>query len=287
MARVMPHPFVKWAGGKARVSGRILPLLPDAIGTYYEPFLGGGAIFFELARAGRFKRAVLSDANPELVNCWRVLKKDVDGLVKELKDPKYVYDRDSYMEIRSLCISDLSEVERAARTIYLNKTGFNGLYRVNGDGDFNVPFGKYSDPTICDEQNLRAVSRALKKASVVRKDFKIAAAAGPGDAVYFDPPYIPVSGTSGFTSYTKGGFGLKEHERLTTLFKSLAQKGVRCVLSNSAAADAERLYAGHDQVRFMGTRSVGGPADFRKPAGEMIVSAGPRVFSLSELRTSE
>lgn len=277
MAKKPPYPFLKWAGGKARVAGRILARLPDRIGTYYEPFLGGGAIFLELARAGRLSKAVLSDWNPDLINCWQMVREDVDGLVKELRKKKYKYEKESYLKIRAADPATLSHVESAARFVYLNKTCFNGLYRVNGKGEFNVPFGRYDDPLICDETNLRAVSDVLKEVDVRCQDFEeVVESAQPGDAVYLDPPYLPVSDTSKFTSYTESGFSLEDHERLANVFEKLGRRAVRCVLSNSVAKDAKRLYADYDSDLFVGTRSIGGPAEFRKPAGEMIVFHGPR-----------
>jgi DNA adenine methylase len=277
MAKTPPYPFVKWAGGKARVAPHVLRRLPDKISTYYEPMIGGGAVFFELARAKRFEKAVIADKNPELVNAWQVVKADVDGLVEELSDKKkYRYEKSTYLKIRAVP-GKLSKVELAARFIYLNRTCFNGLYRLNLKGEFNVPFGKYDDPVICDEKNLRAVSELLKKVRVTLQDFsKVAEEAEEGDAVYFDPPYIPVSDTSKFTSYTADGFAMADHVRLAEVFEKLGDRGVRVVLSNSAAKEAVELYEGFDIDWITGTRSVGGPADYRKSVKEMVVFHGSR-----------
>ena len=284
MAKKPPHPFVKWAGGKTRVAPHVLRRLPEKIGTYYEPMVGGGAIFFELARAGRFEKAVLADLNPELVTAWTVMRDDVDGLIKELKKARYQYDKERFEALRAIDRTEggmaaLSDVERAARFICLNKTCFNGLYRVNKDGQFNVPFGRYKDPIVCSTVNFRAVSKVLQGCEILLADFeKAVKGAGRGDAVYFDPPYLPVSETSNFTGYTEGGFGLEDHERLATTFARLARKGVRVVLSNSAADDAKRLYEQYDVDWITGGRSVGGPADYRKKAvDEMVAFSGPRV----------
>jgi len=277
MAKTPPYPFLKWAGGKGRVASRILARLPESINTYYEPFLGGGAIFFELAKEKRFKRAVLSDMNPALINCWQVIQANVESLIRELQKSQYKYEKKTYLKIRAADISTFSDVQKAARTIYLNKTCFNGLYRVNSQGNFNVPFGKYSNPTICDESNLTAVSQALKGVEIKICEFNVAEKAKIGDAVYFDPPYLPISATSKFTAYTELGFGLEDHEKLAGLFQHIGKKGVRCVLSNSAAKKAIELYSDFDMDKFIGTRSVGGPVDFRKPAGEIIVFNGPKT----------
>ena len=284
MAKKPPHPFIKWAGGKTRVAPHVLRRLPEKTGTYYEPMVGGGAIFLELARSGRFEKAVIADLNPELIVAWTVMRDDVEKLIKELKKAKYQHDKDRYEAMRALDrteagLSALEDVERAARFIYLNKTCFNGLYRVNQAGQFNVPFGKYKDPVICDPVNFRAVSKVVQGCEILMADFEEASkGAGRGDAVYFDPPYIPISKTSSFTGYTKGGFDLGEHGRLAKVFGRLAKKGARVVLSNSSAKEAEGLYAQYDVDWITDSRSVGGPADYRKKAVKEIVAfSGPRV----------
>src|SRR5512135_1062682 len=161
--RTVPYPFLKWAGGKGRMIGHILPRMPLKIATYYEPFIGGGAVFFELARQKRFQHAVIGDCNEELINTYRTIKHNVGALVKELKTGNYKYDRDNYYKTRALSPANLSDLERAARFIYLMRTCFNGLYRVNSrNGAFNTPFGKYKNPTICDEPNLLAISATLQ-----------------------------------------------------------------------------------------------------------------------------
>jgi DNA adenine methylase len=283
MEKSVPKPFMKWAGGKSKLVQRITARLPAYMPTYHEPFLGGGATLFELARQGRFKKAIVSDANPELVALWTVVQRNVDGLIRELSDrKKYAYSKDRYLEIRGYANSDMSDIQAAARTLYLNKTCFNGLYRVNRLGEFNVPFGRYVNPTICDEAGLRSASRALANVTILNKDFEKACKdARPGDGVYFDPPYIPASFTSKFTSYTASGFRIDEHERLASLFGTLARSGVRVVLSNSMTKDTLRLYGKYDRDEILGSRNVGGPASYRNPAKEVIVFAGP--LSTSEV----
>lgn len=271
-SRTLPYPFLKWAGGKARMIERIVSRLPDRIGTYYEPFVGGGAVFFELAREKRFKKAVIADLNADLMNCYKVVKSDVDGLINELRKKKYVYDKKAYLKIRALDVKSLSPIERAARLIYLNRTCFNGLYRVNSNGQFNVPFGSYVSPVILDEPALRAASAALRNVRVLCADFeKALSGIKPGDAAYLDPPYLPVSATSNFTEYNEGGFGADDHRRLARKFVELWEAGIPVVLSNSAAPLAMSLYDGFERIELMGSRSVGGPAEYRKPAKEIIV----------------
>lgn len=252
--------------------GRIVSRLPNKIETYYEPFVGGGAVFFELAREKRFKKAVIADLNIDLVNCYKVVKYDVDELVDELRNRKYVYDKAVYLEIRALNAWTLAPVKRAARFIYLNKTCFNGLYRVNSNGRFNVPFGSYKRPVILDEPALRAASSVLKNVRIVRADFERAmAGVRPGDAVYLDPPYLPVSKTSNFTGYNEHGFGVDDHRRLATKFRELWGAGIQVVLSNSSSPLTISMYDGFERIELMGSRSIGGPAEYRKPAGEIIV----------------
>jgi DNA adenine methylase len=281
--RAYPYSFVKWVGGKSKMARHILERLPLHFNRYFEPFLGGGAVFFELSRQKRFKRASLGDMNPELMNAFRTVQDDVSGLIRELHmDCKYIYNKKTYLKIRAQDTKDWTPVARAARFIYLNKTCFNGLYRVNGSGKFNVPFGTYKDPVICDEPNLRAVSKALKNVKLIEKRFEwVLQLAKPGDAVYFDPPYLPISETSKFTGYTEGGFGLVDHTFLSCVFDELANRGVAVVLSNSTAA--RELYKKHEIVDLVGGRSVGGPAEYRKPVKEIMVVANCRpVISLEE-----
>jgi DNA adenine methylase len=272
MARVLPYPFLKWPGGKSRMIGRIVSHLPDHIATYYEPFLGGGAVFFEMAREKRFVKAVLSDLNPELMNCYRVVKEDVDDLLKALRRPEYVYAKEAYLKVRAVKPSEIGPVERAARFVYLNRTCFNGLYRENLDGEFNVPFGRYENPVIVDEPALRAASEALQSATLACCGFESAlSGAVPGDAAYLDPPYLPISKTSSFTAYNKGGFGEEGHRRLASEFTRLWRAGIPVVLSNSSAPLALELYKGFETLKLTGSRSVGGPASYRKPVKEIIV----------------
>lgn len=279
--RETPYPVVKWAGGKTRVMGHIVSRLPEKIDRYFEPFLGGGALFLELSRQKRFGRAVVGDENPELMNAYKVIRTSVRDLVAELRNGGYEYDKTRYLEVRALDALSLDPVPRAARFIYLNKTCFNGLYRVNGEGRFNVPFGKYKAPVICDEENLLAVSKAMKKARIVEDDFEHQVqGAKAGDFVYFDPPYLPISDTSSFTSYTKGGFSLGDHVRLSLLFRELAQKGVSVILSNSEHPTVRRLYGDFEMVTITGPRTVGGPAEFRKSVSEVLVMANVPLPSL-------
>lgn len=267
-------PFLKWAGGKRQLVPRLLDLAPARIDTYYEPFMGGAALFFALATRGRFARAVLSDTNEELVGCYRAIQEDVDAVIAALRSPKYRNNATHYYRVRDRDVSKMSGPERAARIIFLNRCGYNGLYRVNSKGLFNVPFGRYRNPLICDEERLRAVARALRKTKVkiLRADFQEALAkAGPADFVYLDPPYVPVSRTSSFTAYAAGSFGVREQERLAEALRELGRRKVAALLSNSQCAETERLYHGLDSEVVQVRRAINSDARRRGPVGEILV----------------
>jgi len=267
-AGVKPKPFVKWAGGKRQILKHLLFYAPKEFNRYFEPFVGGGALFFELSP----KRAVISDLNAELINAYRVIKNQVEDLIESLK--KHKNDEEYYYRIRSLKPAELSPVERASRFIYLNKTCFNGLYRENSKGEFNVPFGKYKRPKICDEENLRAVSEFLNSVEVeilnadYRETCKLAEA---GDFVYLDPPYIPVSKTSGFTSYTGSGFGEEDHRKLAEVFKELSEKGCFVMLSNADHPLIRELYRGFKLVEITTNRAINCKGGRRKGSGKELL----------------
>ena len=242
----MAKPFLKWAGGKTALLSQLLDAAPKQINTYYEPFLGGGALFFALQAEGRFKRAVLSDSNKELINAYIQARDSVDALIRALQVHQRKYraadDRaDYYYTIRSKRLT--CSLGGAANLIFLNKTCYNGLYRVNSKGNFNVPHGRYQNPTICDEPNLRAVSAALQGVDLRVADFAAAPRmAAAGDFVYFDPPYVPLSKTAHFTAYTAKDFGMVEQQRLADTAALLAQQGASVALSNSAHPDVAAMY---------------------------------------------
>jgi DNA adenine methylase len=228
--------------------------------------LGGGALFFSL----RPPSGVLSDVNREIVDCYTAVRDDVAGLVVALRDHRY--DSKHYYAVRAADPAKLPLVERAARTIFLNKTGFNGLYRVNRAGKFNVPFGRYAKPAICDEANLRACSAALANVELVAADFERAAArASAGDFVYFDPPYVPLSRTAAFTAYAPGGFDLDAQARLAAFFGKLAGRGVAVLLSNSDVPEIRKLYARYRMDSIEATRVINCKATRRGPVRELLV----------------
>jgi len=265
------RPVLKWAGGKSRSLPRILAELPERINTYYEPFVGGAAVFFALASQGRFRRAVLGDRNAALIEVYRALKKSPESVITALG--QYRYDRDEYYRVRALDPSSLDPFERAARTIFLNKTGYNGLYRVNSRGQFNVPFGRYKNPKFCDPDNLHVAARTLERVKLEVGDFEtVCQEASRGDAVYFDPPYHPLSKTASFTAYYKDEFGKDEHERLSRLFGRLAQRGVAVVLSNSDTPFTRRLFGGFRLSKVGVTRPINSKASARGTVSEILVT---------------
>jgi len=273
--RKPPRPFVKWAGGKARLLKQLTKHLPKNFNTYYEPFLGGGALFFHLVETHHQFSAVLSDVNEELINTYRVVRNRVEDLIMELQDHKARYKErpeEYYYEIRAKKFPD--DVMRAARLIFLNKTCYNGLYRVNREGEFNVPFGTHKDPRICDSSNLRAASQALRlsKAELVAADyFEATKEADKDDFVYFDPPYQPSSSTAHFTSYTESGFPLEEQERLRDWFQELDNRGCRIVLSNSDTKEIADLYKQYYIQRAQVPRTIGCRVERRKGCRELII----------------
>lgn len=271
--RVSAGPILKWAGGKSQLLPVILPRLPERLRTYFEPFVGGGAVFFALSEARRFERAVISDRNPELVNLYRVVRDDVSSLADALAphaakatSPEWFY------KVRALRPEALSPVERAARLLFLNRTCFNGLYRVNRKGEFNVPFGRYRSPRVLDRARLEAASRALRGVEIRCADFEeVASEAGPGDAVYFDPPYAPVSSTASFTSYHEDAFGPDAQVRLVDVYRRCCERGAVAVLSNSDCALTRQLYAPFEVEVVRASRAINSAPDRRGAVNELLV----------------
>lgn len=274
-----PKPFVKWVGGKRQLlkQFREMDLYPprdfDPLNsTYFEPFVGGGAVFFDLLP----QKAVLSDLNRELSTTYNVIKNQIDELINLLK--KHKYEKEYYLKIRAKKIQKLSDLEIASRFIYLNRTCFNGMYRVNRGGGFNVPFGKYSNPTICDEDNLRKVSSALKNIKIENEDYKkVLGKAKKGDFIYFDPPYYPVSKTASFTSYTKEDFLDKEQIELRDTFLMLTKRGCFVMLSNSDTPFINKIYKeiekdGVKITKVRAGRSINSKGSKRGKINEVLVT---------------
>jgi DNA adenine methylase len=261
-------PFLKWAGGKRKLLPHILPLIPKAHGTYFEPFVGGGALFFHLAP----KRAVLADQNARLVATYRGVQGSVDWVISLLS--RYPHTKEFFEGMRKKKIDTHPDAEIAAWLIYLNKTAFNGLYRVNSKNVFNVPFGDYVRPNVCDEKTLRAAADALAHAKILHADFEEATRdAKKGDVAYFDPPYVPLSASSSFTSYTSEGFDAAAQTRLRDWAKKLKKRGVRVILSNSSAEAVRELYAdGFEIVEIDAARAINSKGAGRGKIKELLIT---------------
>ncbi len=232
--KISCRPFIKWVGGKTQLLPQLLERCPDRFKRYHEPFIGGGAFYFALQP----KRGWISDINAELINVYEVVRDNPKALIQELK--KHRYEKDYFYAVRNIDRTEkyktLSPVARGARLIFLNRCCFNGLYRVNSQGQFNTPFGRYRDPKIVDVPNLMACSVALAETTIKNESFlSVESRAKSGDFVYFDPPYVPLSSTANFTSYSDGGFDEQMQVELVELCKRLDKKGVQFMLSNSSA----------------------------------------------------
>ncbi len=266
-------PFLKWAGGKTQLLQKFEEHFPCGFNKYIEPFVGGGAVFFHLFNTARLScdnKAILIDLNTDLINCYRVIKRHVNELVRVLQDEKYENDSDCYYAIRAERPTD--RIQRAARIIYLNKTCFNGLYRVNSRGGFNVPFGRYKNPNLCDENNLRAVSESLRNIRIKRGNFgKCLEFAEANDFIYFDPPYHPLSETSNFTSYTQNSFDENDQRKLYEVFDELSERGCRVMLSNSNTEFIKELYDKYNVNRVFAKRSINSKSSGRGNVTELVI----------------
>lgn len=266
-AEQVRRPFLKWAGGKRQLLPELLRHVPERFPRYYEPFVGGGALFFSL----RPPKAMLADVNERLIRTYRGVRDHVDDVIDLLRG--YPHTEKFFYKLREVDIDTRTDAEVAAWFIYLNKTGFNGLYRVNRRNIFNVPFGRYENPAICDEVTLRACSKALANAELLIADFEsVVTKSRRGDFVYFDPPYVPLSITSSFTSYTSGGFGSDEQTRLRDVALKLKKRGVSVLLSNSSAKSVRDLYKkGFEIIEVSATRLVNSKASGRGAITELVI----------------
>lgn len=264
------YPIVKWVGGKRQLMFELIKNVPQNFKRYYEPFIGGGALFFELQP----QNAYISDMNEELINLYSVVRDNVYELIHDLY--KHEISKEYFLEIRNLDRTEkyknLSNVERASRFIYLNRTCFNGMYRVNSKGEFNVPFGNYKNPRIVDESNLLNCSELLKKTEIKCADFsEILNFVQKGDFIYFDPPYVPLSETSSFTSYTKDGFDIDMQFKLREVCDELNSMGVKFMLSNSDTKLVNELYANYEIKKVFASRQINANADGRGKITEVLV----------------
>ncbi|HGQ6523837.1 TPA: DNA adenine methylase [Streptococcus pneumoniae] len=273
--KVTLQPFTKWTGGKRQLLPVIRELMPKTYNRYFEPFVGGGALFFDLAP----KDAVINDFNAELINCYQQIKDNPQELIEILKVHQEYNSKEYYLDLRSADrderIDMMSEVQRAARILYMLRVNFNGLYRVNSKNQFNVPYGRYKNPKIVDEELISAISVYINNNQLEIKvgDFEKAIVdVRTGDFVYFDPPYIPLSKTSAFTSYTHEGFSFADQVRLRDAFKRLSDTGAYVMLSNSSSALVEELYKDFNIHYVEATRTNGAKSSSRGKISEIIVT---------------
>ena len=260
------YPIVKWVGGKRQLMFELLKNMPENYNRYFEPFIGGGALFFELQPQNGY----ISDMNEELINLYSVVRDDVYELIEDLG--KHEVSKEYFLEIRNIDrtekYAELSSIERASRFIYLNRTCFNGMYRVNSQGQFNVPFGNYKNPRIVDAENLINCSKLLKNTEIYCADFsEILNKVQKGDFVYFDPPYVPLNETSSFTSYTKDGFDLDMQFKLD----ELDSKGVMFMLSNSDTKLVNELYSNYEIKKVFASRAINANPNGRGKITEVLV----------------
>lgn len=270
---VLAAPILKWVGGKRQLMDEIRQLVPKSYTTYYEPFIGGGAVLFELQP----NKAVINDVNGELINLYNTIKDDVELLIEDLK--KHENTSEYFYKIRELdrnreAYDILTNVEKASRIVYLNKTCFNGLFRVNKAGEFNSPFGKYKNPNIVDEVTLRAVSKYFNRANIkiMNNDFEeCLKGIRKGSFVYLDPPYDPVSSSANFTGYDKGGFNREEQIRLKKMCDKLDKRGVKFLLSNSSTEFIKDLYKEYDIKIVKAKRAINSNGNSRGEVDEVLV----------------
>jgi DNA adenine methylase len=275
------RPFLKWAGGKTQLLPELLKRVPAKFTAYYEPFIGGGALFFAL----KPQTAIISDANAELIATYQAIQRNVSGVIRELETLFANHSEEQFYAVRKEGISADALSRTAARMIYLNKTCFNGLYRVNKKGEFNVSSGKYAQAPACDIDNLRACAAALRVpmpgsrdhlgVTVGNRDFREVLADVPaGSFVYLDPPYVPVSKTANFTSFTPGKFGDVDHAELADMMVSLKSKGVHVLLSGSANEVSVKLYVerGLTVEHVSARRAISCKGNGRGAVGEILVS---------------
>ncbi|MEH2005242.1 DNA adenine methylase [Nostoc sp.] len=264
-----PRPFLKWAGGKSRLIQQYIPYFPKSYKNYYEPFLGGGAVFFYLQPSA----AILTDINGELINTYCCVRDHVEELICLLKEHKIRHDKDYYYSVRNNFGG--TDIEKAARLIYLNKTCFNGLYRVNSLGKFNVPLGRYDNPNICSEVLLKVASEALSTSKIKQTDFAdvLNYATSSDDFIYFDPPYYPVSETSYFTAYSSYRFAEDQQVELKDVFEKLTGRGVKVMLSNSDCEFIRNLYSSFNIHTISASRAINSNAKKRGKITELLVTS--------------
>jgi DNA adenine methylase len=278
--RVKAGPFLKWVGGKTQLLTQFEAYFPQQFQHYYEPFVGSGAVFFHLQPA----HATLSDSNPYLIGAYQHIQTRVEDVIARLCQIRSRYyalapdeQQQEYYRVRTRYNQlPAASIEKTACLIFLNKTGYNGLYRENASGGYNVPFGRYTNPAIFDETNLRAVSYLLQQVRLMHDQYdQVVRRAQAGDFVYFDPPYMPISKTSLFTSYTKGTFSVEQQANLAEVTRQLAGRGVQVMLSNSNSDTIKELYRDFYVYEVRASRMVNSKAALRGKIPELLITTYP------------
>lgn len=279
ITEMAPKPFLRWAGGKRKLTTLLMDAIPDQfnpkVNRFFEPFVGGGAMMLALGNPNnpkyiKGKNLFINDMNPDLITTYQVIRDDVDGLISLLRILECDLSKEHFEKIRA--DNPISKIEKAARFIYLNKTCFNGLWRVNSSGKFNVPWGKLQNPLIFDQNNLKAVSHRLKNSKITKKDFREAIErVQEGDLVYFDPPYIPLSSSSSFSQYAKANFNEDNHRELAQTIKILKKKKAFVILSNSDTRLTREIFGSILKLHQISMhRSISASAGSRKSVNEVI-----------------
>ena len=269
------RPLLKWAGGKRQIVRHLISKLPEKFSVYYEPFFGAGALFLELYNRGLLKKAVISDLNKELIALYTLVRDRCSGIIEELENIRFTNNKDDYYRARDLFNSMESDhnPEKAALMIYLNRHAYNGLYRVNSSGKFNVPFGRYAQPSLPTPDDIISFSKALNNVKIINNDFETAVSdATVSDFVYFDPPYAPLSRSSDFSAYSSLGFSLDEHKRLSRVFEELSSRGVMVMESNSATPFIKDLYRNYPQSTVQASRNINSKSNGRGKISELIIT---------------
>ena len=266
------RPILKWAGGKRQILNYLLANSPPSFDTYYEPFVGGGALLIALYSLGRIKRAIISDINPDIINLYNIIKNAPYELIEELENIKYKNKVADYYEARNEFNLMVFSIRRAALLIYLNRHGYNGLYRVNSSGKFNVPFGSYSNPMLPQTRQILRLNEILRNCEILDVDFeKAVSSANKGDFVYFDPPYMPLNSSSYFTDYSSAGFTKEDQVRLFNTFSRLSEKGVLVMESNSDTDFIEKMYSKFNIIKIKAKRNINSVASKRGPINELVI----------------
>ena len=266
-------PILKWAGGKRQLLPALIKNIPEKFNTYYEPFIGGAALLISLYSLNKINESVISDTNKDLYNLYKTIKENPQQLIDELNNLEFKNNKDDYYKARELFNAINDPIERSALLIYLNRHGYNGLYRVNSSNKFNVPFGKYNNPGMPSSGNIMALSELFQSCTIMNSDFELTVNnARKDDFVYFDPPYMPLSKTSYFTGYTHSGFDEKDQERLAKSFQKLSDKGVYVMESNSSTDFIKELYKDFNLLEVDARRNINSVGTKRNSIKELIIT---------------